>query len=468
MASQDGQPTLVLESPEPAAGPPTGPVGLEAAAGPPTLEAAVAPPETGEHKCCVSCGLLAAVPQAGACQSCRTVDKQRQRHGLSWPADLSAEEKLAFYQQVAEQRRQSPDSRLKWETVEAAYKETLRRFQRRTTRSSRGGPFLPMEVWLRRGFTEEQVKKGNYEEHPQLGPTYQLEIHDDQGISHEEGHEAARQLDRVDHATQKSGSKRKALDAAEPQLAVPAAGPQKKQDTDEPGKGHAQAERVAAQQQAASRKFLAAATKHLGPAEQTLARLRRAVGAAGARDPADSVAMTGAHSAVQSLERFVEQAKACVARSARNEPTRAEELDLALIQQLKPAAEFAKTGPRRRSRRPSVLRRPRPRPKPQTRTRRQSERRQDRPPGSRRSGWAAGFWRTTAVYTAAGPRSPCLSASFVHLRAAAGPLVLAVHATPSGKSCACALPARSVHLHRHICAVYRAYIYIYMCVYLYT
>ena len=83
-----------------------------------------------------------------------------------------------LYQQVTEQRQQNPDSRLKWETVEAAYKETLQRFQRRTTRSSRGGPFLPMEVWLRRGFTEEQVRKGDYEEHPQLGPTYQLEIHD--------------------------------------------------------------------------------------------------------------------------------------------------------------------------------------------------------------------------------------------------------------------------------------------------
>ena len=87
--------------------------------------------------------------------------------------------------------------------------------------------------------------------------------------------------------------------------------------------------------------------------------------------------------------------------------------------------------------------------------------------GAGRSGWAAGFWRTTAVYTAAGPRSPCLSASSVHLRAAAGPLVLAVHATPSGKSSACALPARSVHLHRHICAVYRAYIYS-ICVYIFT
>ena len=106
-------------------------------------------PETGERTRCVCCGLLVAAPQAGACQSCRTVDKQRQRHGLSWPA--------------------------KWETVEAASKE---RFQRRTTRSSRGGPFLLMEVWLRRGFTEEQVRKGDYEEHPQLGPTYQLEIHD--------------------------------------------------------------------------------------------------------------------------------------------------------------------------------------------------------------------------------------------------------------------------------------------------
>ena len=43
-----------------------------------------------------------------------------------------------LYQQVTEQRQQNPDSRLKWETVEAAYKETLQRFQRRTTRSSRG------------------------------------------------------------------------------------------------------------------------------------------------------------------------------------------------------------------------------------------------------------------------------------------------------------------------------------------
>ena len=110
MASQDGQPdrilrgctqpTLAQDSPEPAAGPPAGGA-LEAAAGPPAggaLEAAAAPPETGERKRSVCCGLLAAAPQAGACQSCRTVDKQRQRHGLSWTAGLSSEEKLAFYQ----------------------------------------------------------------------------------------------------------------------------------------------------------------------------------------------------------------------------------------------------------------------------------------------------------------------------------------------------------------------------------
>ena len=110
MASQDGQPdrilrgctqpTLAQDLPEPAAGPPAGGA-LEAAAGPPAtggaLEAAAAPPETGEHTRCVCCGLLAAAPQAGACQSCRTVDKQRQRHGLSWPAGLSSEEKLAVY-----------------------------------------------------------------------------------------------------------------------------------------------------------------------------------------------------------------------------------------------------------------------------------------------------------------------------------------------------------------------------------
>ena len=114
-----------------------------------------------------------------------------------------------------------------------------------------------MEVWLRRGFTEEQVRKGNYEEHPQLGPTYQLEIHD-LGTSHEEGHEAVRQLDRVDHATQRIGPKRKAPDAAEPQLAVPAAAPQKKQGTDGAEKGQAQTEREARRAAAQVERWLAA------------------------------------------------------------------------------------------------------------------------------------------------------------------------------------------------------------------
>ena len=186
MASQDGQPdrilrgcaqpTLAQDLPEPAAGPPAGGA-LEAAAAvrPPAggaLEAATAPPETGEHTRCVCCGLLAAAPQAGACQSCRAVDKQRQHHGRrvcprrrSWPS---------IYQQVTEQRQQNPDSRLKWETVEAAYKETLQRFQRRTTRSSRGGPFLPMDApWLRRRTGQEGQLRGT-------SPTWthQLEIRD--------------------------------------------------------------------------------------------------------------------------------------------------------------------------------------------------------------------------------------------------------------------------------------------------
>ena len=192
MASQDGQPdrilrgctqpTLAQDLPEPAAGPPAGGA-LEAAAGPPARRWCFGGGGCAARDRRAHALRLLRAPGGSAAGRCVS-ELSHGRQTAPAPRPLVAGgfvlggEAGLLYQQVTEQRQQNPDSRLKWETVEAAYKETLQRFQWRTMRSSRGGPFLPIQVWLRRGFTAEQVRKGNYEEHPQLGPTYQLEIHD--------------------------------------------------------------------------------------------------------------------------------------------------------------------------------------------------------------------------------------------------------------------------------------------------
>ena len=192
MASQDGQPdrilrgctqpTLAQDLPEPAAGPPAGGA-LEAAAGPPARRWCFGGGGCAARDRRAHALRLLRAPGGSAAGRCVS-ELSHGRQTAPAPRPLVAGgfvlggEAGLLYQQVTEQRQQNPDSRLKWETVEAAYNKTLQRFQRRTTRSSRGGPFLPIQAWLRRGFTAEQVRKGNYEEHPQLGPTYQLEIHD--------------------------------------------------------------------------------------------------------------------------------------------------------------------------------------------------------------------------------------------------------------------------------------------------
>ena len=185
MASQDGQPdrilrgctqpTLAQDLPEPAAGPPAGGA-LEAAAGPPARRWCFGGGGCAARDRRAHALRLLRAPGGSAAGRCVS-ELSHGRQTAPAPRPLVAGgfvlggEAGLLYQQVTEQRQQNPDSRLKWETVEAAYKETLQRFQRRTMRSSRGGPFLPIQVWLRRGFTAEQVRKGNYEEHPQLGPT---------------------------------------------------------------------------------------------------------------------------------------------------------------------------------------------------------------------------------------------------------------------------------------------------------
>ena len=171
MASQDGQPdrilhgctqpTLAQDLPEPAAGPPAGGA-LEAAAGPPARRWCFGGGGCAARDRRAHALRLLRAPGGSAARRCVS-ELSHGRQTAPAPRPLVAGgfvlggEACLLYQQVTEQRQQNPDSRLKWETVEAAYKETLQR------------PFLPMEVWLRRA---------SQKKHPQLGPTYQLEIHD--------------------------------------------------------------------------------------------------------------------------------------------------------------------------------------------------------------------------------------------------------------------------------------------------
>ena len=157
MASQDGQPdrilhgctqpTLAQDLPEPAAGPPAGGA-LEAAAGPPARRWCFGGGGCAARDRRAHALRLLRAPGGSAAGRCVS-ELSHGRQTAPAPRPLVAGgfvlggEACLLYQQVTEQRQQNPDSRLKWETVEAAYKETLQR------------PFLPMEVWLRRGFTEE-------------------------------------------------------------------------------------------------------------------------------------------------------------------------------------------------------------------------------------------------------------------------------------------------------------------------
>ena len=105
------------------------------------------------------------------CKGCRQTEHCLWRHVGSWaPAQtLSAEERNAFF------AKSSGSS--SWATLETHLVESLSRERENALTVKVGGKYLPPNVWLAQGFTQEQVDRcEDWEENETLGPCCRLQV----------------------------------------------------------------------------------------------------------------------------------------------------------------------------------------------------------------------------------------------------------------------------------------------------
>ncbi|CAE7489878.1 unnamed protein product, partial [Symbiodinium necroappetens] len=194
---------------------------------------------------------------------------------------------------MAAVERAARSGRLSWEVAKASLEEVLVRKRVREEEHALGGPFLPLKVWLQQGYEEAQVLAGNYEWSPQLGHTYQVQVHT---AVERDLHTEVRKLllQRESLCSQRKGTKRKA--EVEPQaleqepawdVPVVSAAPSstvEQSSSTKLSKAEAKAakeeqkkqDKLTKAAQKASESLLAAATKNLPVVRQTEERLRKA------------------------------------------------------------------------------------------------------------------------------------------------------------------------------------------------
>ena len=110
------------------------------------------------------------------CLLCAATNTMVRRQLGEWPESMTHAEKNEFFSKAAVERA-ARSGRLSWAVAKASLEEVLVRKRVREEEHALGGPFLPLKVWLSQGYEEAQVLAGNYEWSPQLGHTYQVQVH---------------------------------------------------------------------------------------------------------------------------------------------------------------------------------------------------------------------------------------------------------------------------------------------------
>ena len=112
------------------------------------------------------------------CKGCNAATTMLSRHLGTWPvpafSGLSPDQQLSFWKSCNEiiQRQ----GKLDYGSIKASLSITLQERQIELAKASFTNEFLPVSVWVQRGFKEEDVVKGEHETHPFLGDTYALNL----------------------------------------------------------------------------------------------------------------------------------------------------------------------------------------------------------------------------------------------------------------------------------------------------
>ena len=207
---------------------------------------------------CILCN-LAYKPEAGRmhgrkfqCVPCASADRLLRR-GLGDKSELHSlpvSEQHAFFRKLHDERKANPDSRMNWQTVRAQLLSSLTTRQLKVTSTTINEEFLPLSVWLTRGWDKETVERNNSEWNEGLNCwTYQVPVKSKTWKqAYEEVEERVLRQER--DATLKRSAKKAAPgeEGADGELDVPKAATAGK------GEASASAEKKAAKAEAAAQK----------------------------------------------------------------------------------------------------------------------------------------------------------------------------------------------------------------------
>ena len=186
------------------------------------------------------------------CHGCLALQRSVARHLGEVPAELkklSREDQAAFFRENAYHGR-TPGTQVYWKTVRAALLTAVcsQRVEERRTQIS--GEFLPLSVWLARGWDESTVKGCEQEESATLGTVYRVDVKtvswaETEKTVQKEWLEKEQTVERQRKAKRKAG----AVEDPEPDLDLPE--PKALQDPQPKAKSAKVSEETAARREAA-------------------------------------------------------------------------------------------------------------------------------------------------------------------------------------------------------------------------
>lgn len=113
------------------------------------------------------------------CTPCASADRLLRR-GLGDKSELQTlpvSEQHAFFRKLHEERKANPDKRLNWQSVRASLISTLTTRQMTESSTTINSEFLPLSVWVARGWDEATVKRSSSEWSNELDSwTYQVPV----------------------------------------------------------------------------------------------------------------------------------------------------------------------------------------------------------------------------------------------------------------------------------------------------
>ena len=229
-----------------------------------TSDAAVPAPAEDDRKVCKTCQMefkLTEGRQHGPsfeCTTCSSADRllRRQLGDKSQLQKLSKEEQVAFFKKLHAEKATN-DGKLNWETVRAQLITSLTTRQITTNSTNVNTKFLPLGVYLKKGWPKEVVEACPSEYNESYGcTTYKVPVKSqDWNVAHQEVKERILQQERQATAARtKKKSKDKAGEEDEGELDLPLPAPTASKSSGKQGANPEAEEKRAAKQQASMEK----------------------------------------------------------------------------------------------------------------------------------------------------------------------------------------------------------------------